>query len=510
MTDKQLQDLREQLRQKMAQAGMMKPLPQAERAARLDRCATDKAFFLRTYCPHYFPYDFSAHHLRILERCDTLNQPYLIMAFRGFGKSSLASFGDPLYKICLQRRNFLLFVSITEDVAESCVTALKLEFEENPRLQQDFGALAGSRTWTTTECVTRTNRKLLARGIMQPFRGLKHGQHRPDDVTLDDFENDQSAESAEQTSKILARVWKAVRPALRRKKDGGFSMKFIGTPITPECATSQLYADNERSLLKDRIPLVDDDGNITWPDVYDRAEVDAIRRDSGVIAWHSEYLLSPLPSGARDFQDAWLQTIAERDVPMFDGRDVTYGAVDPSFTSSGDYKAVVTLTGRRSTMEMFVRHCFLKKCSPKDLCRAIYEQQEAYGCDFVIEDNSLKEFLWDAVENFEKDNGVHLRLHPITHGAGISKEARIRRLQSPMERLKFFFLKGHSEQDLLRDQLRVFPNGKHDDGPDALEEAYQQVMRRLRGGNLGAGLLAGARRETAGLNAHYTDFEGYL
>ena len=510
MTDKQLQDLREQLRAKMSQAGMMRPLPAEQRGERLERAARDAAYFLRTYCPHYFPHEFSPHHERVLARCDTLNQPYLIMAFRGFGKSSLASFGAPLYNICLQRRHFLLFVSITEDVAESFVAALRLELEENPRLAQDFGQLAGSRMWTTTDCVTRSNRRLLARGIMQPFRGLKHGQYRPDDATLDDFENDQSADSPEQTAKILNRIWKAVRPALQRKRDGGYAMRLIGTPITPECATSQLYADAERNLLRDRIPLIDDDGAITWPEVYDQAECDAIRRDVGVAAWHSEYLLAPLPSGERDFQESWLQQIPADALPQFGADDITYGAVDPSFTATGDYKAIITLTGRRDTMQFYVRHAFVQKCTPKTLCAAIYEQQTAYDCEFVIEENSLKEFLWEAIENFEREQGVHLRLRPITHGAERSKEARIRRLQSPMERLKFFFIRSHSDQARLLEQLRVFPGGKHDDGPDALEEAYQQVLLRLRSGALSSQLRAGRRRETAGIDAHYTDFEGYV
>lgn len=506
MTEKQLQDLREQLRQKMQNAGMMRPLPKDRRADRLERSATDKAFFLETYCPHYFPYAFTEHHRRILQRCDTLNQPYLIMAFRGFGKSAVASFGDPLYKICLQRRNFLLFVSITEDVAESFTTALKLEFEENPRLRQDFGELVGARTWTTTEGVTRSNRKFLARGIMQPFRGLRHGQYRPDDATLDDFENDQSADSPEQTSKILSRVWKAVRPAMQRQKDGGFSLKLIGTPITPDCATSRLYADDERDLLKDRVPLVDDNGAITWPEVYDQAEIDAIRKDSGLIAWHSEYILNPLPSDTAMFRPEWIQYVDT--LPAFAAQDVTVGAIDTSGTVTGDFKAALTLTGQRVTGNFYVRHAFIRRCSPKELWRAVFEQQKGYDCWHIIEDNALKDYLWESRELFEKEHGVRLRLIPVTHS--LAKKEHVLPLQSPLERKKMFFQKGQSDQGRLIEQLLAFPNGKNDEGPDVLGEAYRQAQNRMFSGGALAKLQIGRRRASAGLQIAYTDFDGWV
>jgi predicted phage terminase large subunit-like protein len=325
-------------------------------------------------------------------------------------------------------------------------------------------------------------------------------------VTFDDVENDQTAENPDQCKKISNRVWKAVRPALQRKKDGGFSMKWIGTPITEFTVTYQFMRETVRKMVKDLIPIVDADGHSAWPDVYDDAEIEGLRADDP-DAWFSEYLLNPL-SGSREFRDEWLRDCAE--LPGFGAGDVTYGAIDPSFGHTGDYKAIITLTGQRSSMNVFTRHAYIRTGTPRDMCQAIYDQQVLYDCEYAIEENTLKDFLWEAVEAFEKDKGVHLRLRPVYHGAEASKQDRIRRLISPMERGKVYFQKDHSDQNRLKEQFKTFPKG-HDDGPDAFEEAYQQILKRFKTHGLRDQLQAGAaERATAELGAVYTDFDGYL
>jgi hypothetical protein len=175
-TDRDVQDLREEIRQMMQQAGTLRPLPTAQKAERRARAAQDKAFYLRTYCPHYFPHPFSPQHEAALQHCDLRNILYLLTAFRGWGKSAIGSFGDQLHKIYQETRHFFLMISNTEDMAEPFVAALKIEIEENPRLRQDYGDLVGNRIWTSKEFVTRNDRKLLGRGIFSPFAGCGMGR----------------------------------------------------------------------------------------------------------------------------------------------------------------------------------------------------------------------------------------------------------------------------------------------------------------------------------------------
>ena len=64
----------------------------------------------------------------------------------------------------------------------------------------------------------------------------------------------------------------------------------------------------------------------------------------------------------------------------------------------------------------------------------------------------------------------------------LPKEIRIRQLESPAENGFIFYIKGHSDQDLLIEQFAYFPSaGMHDDGPDAAQMGYDR-LRNMQAG----------------------------
>jgi predicted phage terminase large subunit-like protein len=98
-----------------------------------------------------------------------------------------------------------------------------------------------------------------------------------------------------------------------------------------------------------------------------------------------------------------------------------------------------------------------------------------YDCDLVIEANSLRDFLEHDLSAYEAKHRFHFRVAKVIHS--INKKDRVERLQSPMQRGLILFppLK-HSDTRELIDQILAFPTGRHDDAPDALAEAYDQVI----------------------------------
>jgi hypothetical protein len=65
---------------------------------------------------------------------------------------------------------------------------------------------------------------------------------------------------------------------------------------------------------------------------------------------------------------------------------------------------------------------------------------------------------------------------------------RIRRLSPRLSKRRLRFLTNSPSTQLLVDQLRDFPNGAHDDGPDALEMALRLAGDVLNRRNASDGL----------------------
>ena len=82
----------------------------------------------------------------------------------------------------------------------------------------------------------------------------------------------------------------------------------------------------------------------------------------------------------------------------------------------------------------------------------------------------------------------------------MNKEVRIEGMGPYVERGNIWFNPGQGDQKLLIDQLLDFPNGEHDDGPDALEMAHKEVRVPAISGQQ---IRRGRRREMIKVMAGY-------
>ncbi len=223
----------------------------AAKEARRRQTLADPFAFFTTYLPHYFSQEFAPFHYELVEmlekrpanshlpvasRCrgqasglavsqaPTPNPsslipgtlaltPVVVAAPREFAKTTITSLGYVLHQICHHRHHFIIVASDTEDLASDLTGYLYLELLHNERLQCDFGELVRNH-WAVDDFVTLTDVRLKSRGRGQRLRGLKHKQHRPDLIILDDLENDQQARSPEMVKKLLSWITAAVYPAI--------------------------------------------------------------------------------------------------------------------------------------------------------------------------------------------------------------------------------------------------------------------------------------------------------
>ena len=135
-----------------------------------------------------------------------------------------------------------------------------------------------------------------------------------------------------------------------------------------------------------------------------------------------------------------------------------------------DYKAIIVGTLMPSGI-YYVRYAFIRRASTDTVLEKAYEVDAEFpGILFGFEANGFQ-LLYEDLLNFKaKEKGYHLNIIKVTSTG--NKEARIESLAGYIERGLIRFRKGYSDIDLLIEQLLDFPHGAHDDGPDALQHAF--------------------------------------
>jgi predicted phage terminase large subunit-like protein len=448
-----------------------------KREARLRRAGAEPLYFCRTYLPHYFSQAPAAFHyelVKLLEARGQVVKPIAAAAPREFAKSTVCSFGYVLHQICFGKRHFIIIGSDTEDLASDLTGYVYLELLYNERLHQDFGELVRPNK-AVNDFVTLNDVRVKARGRGQRLRGLKHKQWRPDLVILDDLENDVNVRNPEIVRQILDWVQSAVYPAIEAEG----TLMIIGTILRQRSALHQMltiqeepYRHFERRLYR----ALDGDGNSLWEARHPAAKLKQQKQLMGSVAFNREKMNEPTPESGL-FQEKWIHYYHPDSLK--DKELVVVGFFDPSLESGGsaDYKAVVTVGWARQEMVYYVLDAFIQKTTLEQTLRAIFNRhkERAYLL-FGVEDNLFQRLLLKEFDLLGKELELLLPIKGVTQR--LAKETRVASLAPLLERGKIRFIRGHSDQELLVEQILYFPSRTlHDDGPDALEGAIRLAQR---------------------------------
>jgi hypothetical protein len=127
-------------------------------------------------------------------------------------------------------------------------------------------------------------------------------------------------------------------------------------------------------------------------------------------------------------------------------------------------------------MKFDVFHAWIRHASVADMIDACYRVQAEYGGPLGIETNMLEDFLREVFNTAARERGKYLPLQEIRHST--QKEGRVvSGLSSLVEYGRLRFVKGHSDQDILVEQLiYILDKNVNDDGPDALEGAVSLLQ----------------------------------
>jgi len=485
----------------------------------------DMEYFCRAYFPHYFYDPFSRFHRELIQdlhrMIDTGGGTKLARAApREHAKSTLLTFGLPLWCTVYGFKHFIPVVSDTEGQASNYLEAIQYELEENERIIDDFGSLIGN-TWNITEMVTANDVCLVAKGIGGKIRGIKHKNWRPDLIILDDIENDKNVKSDEQ-KRWTYEEW-FLKAVLRAGGTGTGGKSYtdivvMGTILESDSVLKRIldnplfdsriykgvisFAEREDLWEKWRQIAIDLENHNRLEDAeaFYKANEEEMLRGTRVL-WpekHTYYslMLAFITSETAFYSELQnepvdkLQCLFNGLIEYENGPDIEelkndyyiYGACDPSLgkkAKKGDYSAIVDVAKHKRTGQLWNIFADLEVRHPDKIIEDIFARARFYkehGIQyesFVVEAQQFQEFFAHVLGERSMKQDIFLPIKEIKQSS--DKGLRITRLQPDVKNRYLRFAK--TLPKVYREQLENFPKAKKDDGPDALEMAVAEAKQ---------------------------------
>ena len=498
--------------------------------------AIDMEFFGRAYFPHYFSRPSPEFHRELdaiwqqgvlkgrypLTPADTKAISRLpgvrraVAAPRGHAKSTNLTFKGTMHSTLYGYKHYPIIISDSSEQAEGFLDNIRVEFEENTAILEDFGPLAGS-VWRSNVLVTKTNIKIEAIGSGKKIRGRKHRNWRPDLIILDDVENDENVRTPEQRKKLKDWFDKAVSKC----GDDYTDIVYIGTLLHYDSLLAKTLANPAYRSIKYKAVIrfsQADDLWQQWETVFtdlsnDDREADALaffqahktamlegtqvlweeklsyydlmvmRVSEGEASFNSEEQNEPINPDDCLFMEEWFEYYNEAEInfrdPVFD----FFGFIDPSLgkTKRSDFSAIVTLAKHRSSGYMYVVDADIERRHPDRIIADVLAKERWLRASFGhgyrklgAETNQFQWFLKEELAKASSKAGLYLPIEEVQQTSD-----KVMRIQTLQPDVKNKYIKFNRRHKRLLEQLTQFPMGAHDDGPDALEGA-RSIAKRVK------------------------------
>lgn len=498
--------------------------------------AIDMEFFGRAYFPNYFSRPSPEFHRELdaiwqqgvlkgrypLTPADTKAISRLpgvrraVAAPRGHAKSTNLTFKGTMHSTLYGYKHYPIIISDSSEQAEGFLDNIRVEFEENTAILEDFGPLAGS-VWRSNVLVTKTNIKIEAIGSGKKIRGRKHRNWRPDLIILDDVENDENVRTPEQRSKLKNWFDKAVS----KSGDDYTDIVYIGTLLHYDSLLAKTLTNPAYRSIKYKAVIQfsqADDLWQQWESIFtdlsnDDREADALaffqahkaamlegtqvlweeklsyydlmvmRVSEGEASFNSEEQNEPINPDDCLFMEEWFEYYNEAEInfrdPVFD----FFGFIDPSLgkTKRSDFSAIVTLAKHRSSGYMYVVDADIERRHPDRIIADVLAKERWLRASFGhgyrklgAETNQFQWFLKEELAKASAKAGLYLPIEEVQQTSD-----KVMRIQTLQPDVKNKYIKFNRRHKRLLEQLTQFPMGAHDDGPDALEGA-RSIAKRVK------------------------------
>lgn len=445
----------------------------------LSQCFLSTKVCAKIVFPDRFYLPFSSLHDTIFSILDDDSiQLALIIAPRGFGKTSTVNLAFPAKKILFQEKKFIVPISCTATQATMQGENLKRELMTNRFVTGLFGPMK-SDTFSKEMWVTSTGTAVMPRGAGQQVRGILYGDNRPDLIIVDDLEDGESVRSDEQRAKTKAWFFEDVLNSINRSRKD-WKIIVIGTLLHEDSLLANLLEDP--SWYHAHLSICDENFKSNWPDFMSDTDimklVDQYRRMGLLDSFYREYMGVPIAKESAKFQQGMFKYYEETDKDFISSKKSLDNMVilDPAKTTkvTSDDTAIIGVGIDVKTPKIFVRDIVKGNLHPEQQYTECFDMADRIGARVIgIEVTSLNEFITyplrtEMIRQRRYYDIVELK-------ARASKEERISALV-PFYRLGFVY-HNRGVCGPLETQLMSFPRSKKDDIMDAL--AYVVEMLEL-------------------------------
>ncbi len=474
----------------------------------------------RRYLPDHFLQPPSLMHRWLAGQLDRLAEnrgtKLNVLGPRGSAKSTLATLAYILQRAVTGQEPYIWIVSDTRHQACSHLENVKQELLNNPRLAADFPRAVGrGPVWRSGAARLANGAMIEAFGTGQRIRGRRHGAARPSLIVCDDLQNDDHIASAHLRGR--SREWfhglllKAgtvrtnvvnLATALHRgalaveltTTPGWISRTFRAVRRWPRNMRlwqqwESVYVDlhnpryerDARDFYRRNRAAMENGAAVLWPETESLYDLMKMRAESGQTAFAREKQNSPIDPGLCEWPEAYFdEQVWFDDWPQ--GLRVKTLALDPSKGSDarrGDYSAFV-LVGVDRRGVLYVEADLDRRPTPQIVADGV-ELVRRHRPDAVgIEANQFQELLGAEFEAELRRRGLFAH-RPVLLDNRVNKLVRIRRVGPLLAGRRLRFKTDSPGTRMLVQQLRDFPVGDHDDGPDALEMAVRLAAAMLAG-----------------------------
>ena len=440
----------------------------SEQELLLSQCFLSTKITAKILFPDRFYLPFSSLHERIFEVLDNDSiQKAVIIAPRGFGKTSCVNLAYLGKKILFQEKKFIVPISNTATLAIIQGENLKRELVQNRMITRMFGSMK-SDVFSKEMWVTGTGVAVLPRGSGQQVRGILHGDHRPDAIICDDLEDSEGVKSEEQRKKLKEWFFADVLNSVNRSKKD-WKIIVIGTLLHEDSLLANLMEDDTWHRV--HLSLCDEHFKSNWPDFMSDGEIlklaDSFRKQGLLDSFYREYMGIPVSSESR-FRKSYFKWYQEDDNDFLDQKKKLENIIliDPAKTTEmhSAESAIVGVGVNVTGPKIYVRDIVAGKFHPDEIYKIAFNMADALKARVIgIEVTSLNEFITYPMKTMmiqQKRNYDIVELK-----ARASKEDRIAMLL-PFYRMGYIY-HNSSVCSPLEAQLLSYPRSKRWDVMDA-------------------------------------------